>query len=130
MKNDDKILFTEDVFDELQKKGYDRELVENFFKHFVTYLRESIRKTDNVAYFIRELGTFYLTLTGANYSLKELERKTPIDDEKKKMIEKTIEGIQMKKQRIQKNIKALKNNGNYAISYFDRIFNPKGIKNT
>lgn len=127
----DKIYYTEDIIDEVVKKGYDREMVEKFIKFYTSFLRKKIETTDEVAYYIPNLGTIYLTLTGSNYTLNILNRaaasKRIINN--RWHLEKLIKMLNFKQLKIKDYITKLKDLGVKKISYFDKIYSSKHIKN-
>ena len=126
MKKSDIVFYTDLILDKVSEDfNHDREFIEKLYYFYTEELKTRIKENDDVAYYIPKFGTIYLTLTGANYTLKELGRlKLRLDK-----IQPIIERTERKRDLIKEYIGKLKENGNSKIAYFDKIFNPNGIKN-
>ena len=126
--NADIIYYTDLIIDKVVKDyGYDREFVEKLYYFYVDELRRNLKETDDVSYYLPNFGTLYLTLTGANYLIMNKEKSYAKRGKERYLVQ--IEKVKRKREVIKSYIKKLKEAGNSKIAYFDKIFNPKGIKN-
>ena len=128
MKNKgDKIYYTEDIIDEVCKLGYDRELVADFYYFYSNYLKEYISNKDDIAYYIPNFGTMFITLNGISTSLYTNDQRSS------KMTEeghqKNKDTFLKKRDKIWEYINALKDAGNKKIAYFEKIKKKSNIKN-
>ena len=129
MTSDIAIYYTDHIIDKVAEEyGYDRELVKKLYYFYQRELIKKMRYNPDPAYYIPNLGTLYLTLYGVTYALKDLEElRERRGDEHKTLV--FVPRYQKKREKIKEYIAKLKEAGNSKIAYFDKIFNPKTIKN-
>lgn len=115
--------FTSEIISQYaQVSRTDEKLIRDIYYFYVNRLKDSVKNNDHVAYNIMNLGTLYLTLTGANYELKKNSHS--------RFYSPTVETkLESKKRVIEDFIDKLKEKGIQRIPYFRKVFNPKGILN-
>jgi hypothetical protein len=134
-KYEDKIYFLDDILDELEKDGVNREIAVAIYNHFREELIRDVGKTDNVAYKLGSLGTLYFTiksLKGLNIrATKQYHKgKNSGNDKMKQGAIDKMNLIKAKRKKITKLITRAKEHNNLKILFFRTRFNPRAIKNT
>lgn len=129
MTLEDKIYFIDDILDEYEKRGGDREAAEALYWTTRDELVDHISNNDGVVYKINHFGTLYYTAASLNNLLKQVTR---VIDKKSKFQNTWVQRKQVLESKI-KNMsslidKAKKNNVN-NIWFFRKRFNPQKIKN-
>ena len=133
MNFEDKIYFLNDILDEYEKRGGDRESAEAMYWTLVDEILEDISNTDSVVYKISNFGTLYYTIDSIHNSINGLERvltsKKYKDEEDKKIIEKNLSVFKKKLEKMSILIDRAKEQKLKNIWFFRKRFNPKLIKN-
>lgn len=131
-KYENKLYFLDDVLDELEKDGYDREMVKETYNFFLNQLKKDISTTDSVAYSLGTLGKLYYSAYGVNSlkhkskgQIKHKEAKGGDATKEKKY----LEIMEKKHDRIENMLQTLKEKGVKKNLLYRRRFNFQSIKN-
>ena len=122
MEYKDKIYFLEDILDEFEKKGGDKEAAEAIYWYFLDKTLQEMSKTDNVVFKIPKFGNLYYTISSL-HGLKKKEPK-PIAE-----IENVLYIVNTKLDKVDALVQKALDNKVKNIWFFRKRFNPKSIKN-
>ena len=133
MEYKDKIYFLEDVLDEYEKKGGDKEAAEAMYWYFLDKLSEEVKKSDEVVFKIPKFGNLYYTISSL-HGLKQRFKRDKKHFEKKS--EKKVADIQDNLYIVDSKIKKINHLVQRAIAnkvnniwFFRKRFNLKNVKN-
>lgn len=133
MKFEDKIYFLDDVLDEYEKRGGDREAANLMYWHLHDKLKKDISKTDNIVYRIQNFGNLYFTVPSIHNlknTLQRTLRKYPqMAHNEKDGINKKLNVVTKKIDKMDGLIKKSLSLGVNNIWFFRKRYNPKDIKN-
>jgi len=133
MEFDDKIYFLDDILDEYERRGGDREIGESIYWYFHDTVKKDIENSDDIVYKIPNFGTLYFTQS----SLYNIEHKlegtinkySHLRESDKQKINKRKDIVKSKlmkmRELIDKAVSLKVNN----IWFLRNRFNPKNIKN-
>jgi len=133
MEFKDKIYFLDDVLDEYERRGGDRETGEAIYWYFHDTLKKDIEESDDIVYKIPNFGTLYFT-QGSLYNIGQklegtINKYSHLRESDKQKINKRQDIVKSKLMRMRELIDkavSLKVNN---IWFLRNRFNPKNIKN-
>jgi len=133
MEYKDKIYFLEDILDEYEKQGGDREAAQAMYKYFLDRTLEKISNSDEVVFKIPKFGNLYYTISSL-YNIKRKLENTKQSIEKKENknladVENRLYIVKGKINKVDSLIKKAIQNKVKNIWFFRKRFNPKGMKN-
>ena len=128
-KYTDKVWYIDDILDEFEKQGGNRELASAIYNYFREELIKDAETTDNLVYRIPKIGNLHYTISGMlkhKASMEETLKKFPDSASTKKRIQ-TMESKIKKFEETYKECKS--NDFKKKILFFKVRFNQKNIKN-
>lgn len=133
MAFDDKIYFLEDILDEYEKKGGDKEAAEAMYWYFLEQTTDKIINSDEVVFKIPKFGNLYFPISSLHNVKKRIKLRKAFVDKKnhKKLasIDKQLYIVDSKISKLDSLVqKAIKNKVK-NIWFFRTRFYPKNIKN-
>lgn len=134
MELEDKVYFLEDILDELEKDGYNKDMVREGYYLFRERLLKDLDTTDNLTYKLGTLGLLHFTvssltrLKGWAQRIVEKGEREGIPEEVERGKHK-LQNILQRQELIREKIKVAQEKGIKKIQFFRRRFDPKNIKN-
>ena len=133
MEYKDKIYFLEDILDEFEKKGGDKEAAEAIYWYFLDKTMQEMSKTDNVVFKVPKFGNLYYTISSLYGLKKKIERELKHIKKKEPKtiaeIKNTLYIVNTKIDKVDALVQKALANKVSNIWFFRKKFNPKGIKN-
>ena len=133
MEYKDKIYFLEDVLDEYEKQGGDREAAKALYTYFLDKTMDKISNSDEVVFKIPKLGNLYHTVSSLHNIRRKLENtKKSIEKKENKSladVNNRLYIVNGKIDKVDSLIKRAIENKVKNIWFFRKRFNPKGMKN-
>ena len=133
MEYKDKIYFLEDILDEFEKKGGDKEVAEAIYWYFLDKTMQEMSKTDNVVFKVPKFGNLYYTISSLYGLKKKIERELKHIKKKEPKtiaeIKNTLYIVNTKIDKVDALVQKALANKVSNIWFFRKKFNPKGIKN-
>jgi len=133
MEYKDKIYFLEDILDEFEKQGGDKEAAEAIYWYFLDKTLQEMSKTDNVVFKIPKFGNLYYTISSLHGLKKKVERELKYTKKKEPKtiaeIENVLYIVNTKLDKVDALVQKALDNKVKNIWFFRKRFNPKSIKN-
>jgi len=134
MEFEDKVYFLEDILNELEKDGFNKDMVREGYYLFRERLLKDLDTTDNLTYKLGTLGMLHFTLSSLT-RLKDWAKRIIEKGEREGIPEeiergkKKLTNIIQRKKLMNEKIKIAQEKGIKNIQFFRVRFNPKNIKN-